>query len=258
MVVVVERHARRHQTGDDALGLRRRADSLNSPIGDRTAEGASYRTAPRLRSREKDTVPKMADGRGISTTDPSVIRRFTNRADEASSIVHQLASVDAIAALAEHLAGGARPNAAPPAAIALSPMTAHRYPGLVTRLGASARTIDDAAVASDVADTPVGIVVGDLAIAETGTVLIDDDRLADRYVTMLSLIVIQIVDVSALRPGLDDAGEWLRVRVGRRGFTHLVTGPSRTADIERQLTIGVQGPDEVHVVLLDDTSGRGS
>jgi L-lactate dehydrogenase complex protein LldG len=35
----------------------------------------------------------------------------------------------------------------------------------------------------------------------------------------------------------------------------LVTGPSRTADIEMTLTIGVHGPGELHVFLIDDSMG---
>jgi len=37
---------------------------------------------------------------------------------------------------------------------------------------------------------------------------------------------------------------------GLPAYASLTTGPSRTADIERSLTIGVQGPNAVHVVVL--------
>jgi L-lactate dehydrogenase complex protein LldG len=60
-----------------------------------------------------------------------------------------------------------------------------------------------------------------------------------------------LVPKDQLVPTLDDALERIEalVRDGRPYVT-LMTGPSRTADIERALTVGVHGPRELHVVLV--------
>lgn len=106
-------------------------------------------------------------------------------------------------------------------------------------------------------DVPVGFVLGMHAIAETGSVLLAESTLADRAVGMLTLTCVQIVHTETLLPGLDEAGVILR-RLALRpngAYASLVTGPSRTADIEMSLTVGVQGPGKVAVLFVDELFG---
>jgi L-lactate dehydrogenase complex protein LldG len=96
-----------------------------------------------------------------------------------------------------------------------------------------------------------GIVVAQAGLAETGSVVLADDALAPRLLSMLSEVCIVLLDASHVVPGLDEAGALLAEldRLGHR-YISLVTGPSRTADIERVLTIGVQGPKALHIIVL--------
>ncbi|MBA3451154.1 MAG: LUD domain-containing protein [Chloroflexia bacterium] len=103
-------------------------------------------------------------------------------------------------------------------------------------------------------DTAIGLSLGHLAIAETGSVLLCEPSLADRSVGMLSLAQVIICATSALVTSLDDATANLRRLALQPGgsFATLVTGPSRTADIERVLTVGVQGPGSVMTLFIDE------
>ncbi len=71
---------------------------------------------------------------------------------------------------------------------------------------------------------------------------------------MLTLTHFVLVGQDKLVPMLDDAAVMLqqlaRVGSGQRRYMSFVTGPSRTADIERTLTIGVQGPKTLCVILV--------
>lgn len=103
-------------------------------------------------------------------------------------------------------------------------------------------------------DQPMGIGLGLAALAETGSVLVAEESLADRSVGMLTSALALLVPTETIVPGLDQAAPLLReiaVRGGGRLAT-LITGPSRTADIERVLTVGVQGPGKVAVLFVDD------
>jgi L-lactate dehydrogenase complex protein LldG len=103
-------------------------------------------------------------------------------------------------------------------------------------------------------DAPLGVSLGHLAIAETGSVLLCEPSLADRSVGMLSLAQAIVCPTDALVASLDDAAPVLRRLALTPGgsFATLVTGPSRTADIERVLTVGVQGPGQVMVLFVDE------
>lgn len=102
-----------------------------------------------------------------------------------------------------------------------------------------------------VRDQPVGMTIARIAIRETGSVLLVEPDVADRSVSLMTNLLIVICPVSQLVPSLDEAAPILR-DISRTGSSYatFVTGPSRTADIERQLTVGVQGPGAMHVIFL--------
>lgn len=115
-------------------------------------------------------------------------------------------------------------------------------------------SIVEAGTPPEVADAPAGLSGAELAVAETGSVLIAENGLSARVVTMLTLTHFVVLDAADIVAMLDDAGQRLQqlARPGpeQRHYMTFVTGPSRTADIERTLTIGVQGPKALCVIFI--------
>jgi hypothetical protein len=97
----------------------------------------------------------------------------------------------------------------------------------------------------------VGVSDCALAVAETGSLLLAGAEPADRLVWLLPPVSILLVRPRNVAPSLENAMIWLRSHP-EVGAATLVTGPSRTSDVERVLTIGVQGPREVRVVLVGE------
>lgn len=95
-------------------------------------------------------------------------------------------------------------------------------------------------------------ITGSLAgIADTGTLVIPAGKGQPLTTSLLPEIHIAILPTSKIISSLPEALQLAAVR--RSSSTVLVTGPSRTADIEMTLTIGVHGPKELHVFLVDDS-----
>jgi L-lactate dehydrogenase complex protein LldG len=127
-------------------------------------------------------------------------------------------------------------------------------PALMTALSeAGAAWLNPADVAAS-RDAPLGVSLAAIGIAETGSVLLAEETLVDRAVGMLTKTHIVVVRTETIVPSLDEAAAALKAHALRPGGGHavLVTGPSRTADIELSLSLGVQGPERVFVVVVDE------
>ena len=93
----------------------------------------------------------------------------------------------------------------------------------------------------------------DWALADTGTLAQDASAIDKRLVSTLPFIHIALVPIAGLTP---DMPTWLtQVQPQDSGYLSLVTGPSRTADIERVLTIGVHGPERLIIIFVDELGG---
>ncbi len=107
-------------------------------------------------------------------------------------------------------------------------------------------------------DADMGISGANILIAETGTIVITTNEGNSRLVTTLPPIHVAVVGYEKLVRTSDDANDILKL-LARSGtgqkstaYVSYITGPSRTTDIEKTLTLGVHGPREVHVVLVDN------
>ena len=99
----------------------------------------------------------------------------------------------------------------------------------------------------------IGFTMADLGIAETGTLVIDSGSEEVRLATMISEIHVAVLPISRLRRDALAAEAELRDFMHKpAGYLAFITGASRTADIERVLAIGVHGPLELHVLMMEE------
>ena len=110
-------------------------------------------------------------------------------------------------------------------------------------------------IRSRIIESGLGITGADYAVAETGSVVIVPRKGLSRLVSLVPPVHLAIVRAEDLVESLDDVFLLRRLEYYRNGeemgsYLNFITGPSRTADIEMKLVVGVHGPKEVHLVLL--------
>ena len=99
------------------------------------------------------------------------------------------------------------------------------------------------------AQTDVGITNADYAIAETGTLLLCAHPSRPRLLSALVAVHVAVLRTDQVVPTFAHLASFVRSRAAGTSHITLISGPSRTGDIEQEITIGAHGPRELHVIL---------
>nr|WP_315988770.1 lactate utilization protein [Desulforamulus aquiferis] len=102
------------------------------------------------------------------------------------------------------------------------------------------------------ATADLGISELDYAISEIGTLVGNASGLESRMVSILPPVHLVLIRTKNILPNLLSAIELYNKNLNQLPrYLTFVSGPSRTADIERVLTIGVHGPGRLIIVFID-------
>jgi len=106
-------------------------------------------------------------------------------------------------------------------------------------------------------DVKYGLTGAEAAFAETGSIVIRSGPGRPRMASLIPLIHIVLLRADRIRRS---PMHWLAApESDAAGAANVVyiTGPSRTADIEQQINLGVHGPRELHIILVESDDQRG-
>jgi L-lactate dehydrogenase complex protein LldG len=164
-----------------------------------------------------------------------MIDRFQSAAEAVGAVVRRFSSVEEAAAYVRGTAGSAVAASALPNEVmqALAPITI--------------------AAPDEYRNIRTSVSFAHAGIAETGSLLLELSEPHQRSATALPPVSMIFLRASAIVADLAALSGTLATLLSSRPQSHLslITGPSRTADIERVLTIGVHGPKELHILILE-------
>jgi len=99
----------------------------------------------------------------------------------------------------------------------------------------------------------IGISEMDWAVADTGSLVADQTAVEQRLASTLPPLHLALIRTDRILP--DKGALFSRINPANSRYIAFITGPSRTADIERVLTIGVHGPKRLVIVCIDGLEG---
>lgn len=171
---------------------------------------------------------------------------FIEQAEKVNATVAQIETIDALPdEIARYLASENLPSALRMAA----------HPDLEAAPWASRPSLEVTKGASDGRDE-VGLSKALCVVAETGTCFMASGDESPITLNFLPETHIIVVKTSEIAGGYEQAWDWLRSQMGEKQAmpraVNLITGPSRTGDIEQTIYLGAHGPRRLHIVLIND------
>lgn len=121
--------------------------------------------------------------------------------------------------------------------------------GITSLPGVATEFSRDACAAAE-----VGITSADFALADTGTLVMLTGSLESRLISLLPPCHIAVIGEAQILETLDELFASVPHPAAQSSGMVLITGPSRTADIEMRLVRGVHGPGEIHIIIVGDVT----
>src|ERR1043165_166836 len=106
----------------------------------------------------------------------------------------------------------------------------------------------------DLLNTDIGITLCECLIARTGSVMITSKQASGRRLPIYANFHIVVAYTSQVLPNIKDGLKFIKEKYADAmpSMISTITGPSRTADIDKLLVQGAHGPREIFVFLVDD------
>jgi L-lactate dehydrogenase complex protein LldG len=192
---------------------------------------------------------------------PETLERFRTEFERVAGVFYRVATPADVPAVITGIArerGACRLVAWHPIALGADWSAALAKEGVASELmpaGAVVGETERARLRQASAEADLGLTGVDLALAETGTLVLRSGPGRPRSTSLLPAYHVAVFDRTALVESLQQVGVFLEAWHARDdglgGAINFITGPSRSADIELTLTRGVHGPKEVHAIFVD-------
>lgn len=192
---------------------------------------------------------------GEAIADPPPVRLRMDEASTETCVASMLRAVEALAGKTRRAATVADARVYVAGVLAGKTAVASNAPflrecGILDLAGVQSGFTGAAALRALCASADVGITSADYALADTGTLVMLASPAEARLISLLPPVHIAVVPQARLLSGLDELFSILPFPAEQTSSMVLITGPSRTADIEQILVRGVHGPGEIHVVVV--------
>ncbi len=197
---------------------------------------------------------------------PATLEKFQRELERVGGVLHRAPTVDEVPRIVGRLARERDARSVvtwPPSALGFDPTPGFADEHLACHV--MPETTPDAerrrALRETIASTPIGLTGVDVALAETGTMILRSGPGRPRSTSLLPATHVAVFDRTVLVESLAQVGVLLEAwhtEDAPGAVINFITGPSRTADIELTLTRGVHGPKEVHAIFVEEAPVRGA
>lgn len=245
---VEERRPHREPVSDDSTGVGSASETgHSSESAECPPETFLGRVRHALRAVQRDRLPAAPEESRRVSSNEDLLALFTQKSQELHVGVHDAAdaarAVAVVAAIVSE-AHGVRAVMADEGVLSIPALTAS-----LSTVGCSLTVLSEGTGLAPSFGADVGITLAELAIAETGAVVLESGGPRRRLTGLAPPIHIAVLPKDRIVADLLDWAAWSRRRPVQASQT-MIAGPSKTADIELNLVTGMHAPGVVHVILM--------